>query len=163
MIEQFREYLVAQGIVRRWGETPNGLPQCILDPRDGAPEAGALTGGGPPAGGKGASDAENYEAAVVTITKTGQTPQSALVEFEEDSHVECVTRAYKSQHAELIQRRIRYLIDGQKMTMMGSLLVEWVRVFAGDQPLGSDETSYTRMQTFMLRSRVWHLAGNPQP
>lgn len=146
-IEEFRQYLVDQGIVRLWGDPPNGLPQCILDPRDGSPEA----------------QGHDYQDAVVTLTRTGMTPQAALEEFQEDAHIECVARAYRAPDAELIQRRIRYAIDGMKMVTMGALLVEWVRVFAGDQPLGSDETSYTRMQTFMLRARVWHLAGDPQP
>lgn len=145
VIEQFRAYLVTAGIVRNWESAANGLPQCILDPRDGAPEAQGL----------------GYQDAVVTLTKTGQTPQQPLEEFQEDAHIECVTRAYRSPDAELIQRRIRATVDGLKLFTMGALIVEWARVFAGDAPLGSDETSYTRMQTFMIRSRVKTLAGLP--
>lgn len=161
VIEEFRAYLVAQGAVRNWGTSGNGLPQCILDPRDGAPEAGAQAGTNVIAGGKGASDAANYEAAVITLTRTGLTPQRPLEEFQEDAHVECIVRAYRSPDAELIQRRVRASIDGLKLFTMGALIVEWARVFTGDQPLGSDETSYSRMQTFMIRSRVKSLAGLP--
>lgn len=145
VIEQFRAYLVAQGVVRNWESSANGLPQCILDPRDGAPEA----------------QGQGYEDAVVTLTRTGLTPQRPLEEFQEDAHVECIVRAYRSPDAELIQRRVRASIDGLKLFMMGALIVEWARVFTGDQPLGSDETSYSRMQTFMIRSRVKSLAGLP--
>jgi hypothetical protein len=153
LIEQFRLYLVDQGVVRLWNtpvvrlwaDTTDGLPQCILDPRDGAPEPGG----------------HGYQDATVTLTKTGMTPKDPLEEFLEDAHIEVVTRAYRSPDAELIQRRIRAVVDGFKLFTMNDLVVEWVRVFSGDQPLGSDETSYTRMQTFMVRSRVRSLAGQP--
>lgn len=145
LIEQFRQYLVDQGVVRAWGDSANGLPQCILQPRDGAPEA----------------QGQAYQDATVTLTKIGQQPPAPLEEFLEDALVQCITRAYKAVDAELIQRRIRAVANGQKLFVMGTLTVEWARVFAGDQPLGSDETSYTRMQTFMLQARTRSLAGTP--
>lgn len=145
MIEELRTYLVAQGVVRNWQDTPNGLPQCILMPRDGASEPVD----------------KDYQGAMVTLAKVGQVPPIAQQEFLEDALVECVTRAFKAVDAEMIQRRIRAQLNGLKLFTMGALIVEWARVFSGDQPLGSDETSYTRVQTFLIQARVKSLAGMP--
>lgn len=144
-VEELRTYLVAQGVVRSWQATANGLPQCILNPRDGAPE---------PQG-------EDYQDATVTLARIGQVPPNVQEEFLEDALVECIVRAYRSPDAEMIQRRIRAQLNGLRLFTMGSLIVEWARVFTGDQPLGSDETSYTRMQTFLIQARVRSLAGAP--
>jgi hypothetical protein len=146
VIEELQAYLVAQGVVRAWGGAANGLPQCILAPRDGAPEA---------------SSGKAYENAVVTLTKIGQVPPVVQEEFLENALIECVTRAYRAVDAELIQRRIRATLNGLRLFTMGSLIVEHAQVFAGDQPLGSDETDYTRMQTFLIEARVRSLAGQP--
>jgi hypothetical protein len=144
-IEELRTYLVAQGVVRNWGDAANGLPQCILAPRDGAPEA----------------QGQAYQDGVVTLAKIGQQPPVVQEEFLEAALVECVTRAYRAVDAELIQRRVRAKLNGLRLFTMGSLIVEHAQVFAGDQPLGSDETSYTRMQTFLIQTRVKSLAGTP--
>lgn len=143
VVNELREYLVAQGVVRRWGDAPNGLPQCTRDPRDGLPEPVDHT----------------YQGATVMLVDGGKVPQPALEEFIEEALIDCTTRAYSTIDAQLIQRRIRAVLDGFYNFMMNGLIVEHVQMFTGDAPLGSDELGYTRMQTFRVRARVKALAG----
>ncbi len=144
LIEQLRAYLVAQGIVRAW-KAIGTLPQCILDPRDGAPE---------PAG-------QAYADATVTLQQTGHVVRPSDEEFLEEPVVDVTVRAYRSQDAELLQRRIRNALNGEELLTAGTLLIEWARVWRGDQPLWSDATSYTRRQSFRFGMRVKALAGLP--
>lgn len=143
LVNEMREYLVAQGVVRRFGEDENGLPQCMRDPRDGAPEPADRT----------------YAGATVTLVLGGAVPQPVLEEFIEEALVDCTVRAYLSVDAQLIQRRVRAVLDGQLNFDMGALIVERVNMFTGDQALGSDEFAYTRLQVFRVRARVKALAG----
>lgn len=146
LIEEFRAYLIAQGIVRAYG-TAGSLPQCVLAPRDGAPEP-LPTG-------------KAYADAVVTLEQTGHVVRGPMEEFLEEPVVSVTTRAFRSQDAELIQRRIRDSVNGEELLTMGSLLVEWARVWLGDQSLAADQTSHTRRQALRFGVRVKALAGLP--
>lgn len=146
LIEEFRAYLIAQGIVRAYG-TAGTLPQCVLAPRDGAPEPYPL--------------GKTYADAVVTLEQTGHVVRGPMEEFLEEAIVSVTTRAFRSQDAELIQRRIRNIVNGEELLTMGALLVEWARVWIGDQPLAADSVSHTRRQAFRFGIRVKALAGVP--
>ena len=97
----------------------------------------------------------------MTLEQTGHVVRGPLEEFLEEAVIDVTVRAYRAYDAEILQRRIRNVLSGEENFMLGALLVEWVRVWRGDQPLGADETSYTRRQAFRFGVRVAALAGTP--
>lgn len=145
VIEEFRDYLIAQTIVRAFPSAIGTVPQCILAPRDGVPEPkGRL-----------------YADAIVALEQTNHVARPPMEEWLEEPVVDVTVRAYKSEDAELIQRRIRLSVNGENLLTMDELVVEWARVWLGDRPIGSDAVSYWRRQAFRFGVRVKALQGAP--
>ena len=145
LIEELRDYLITQGVVRAYTKTSGSVPQCILAPRDGTPE---------PAG-------QAYGDAVVALEQTNHVARPAMEEFLEEPIVDVTVRSYRAPDAELVQRRIRHAINGENLLVLDDLVVEWVRVWLGDRPLGADAVSYWRRQSFRIGVRVKALQGMP--
>lgn len=145
LIEELRDYLIAEGIVRAFEATTGTAPRCILAPRDGAPEPTGKT----------------YADATVTLEQTNHVARPAMEEFLEEPIVDVTVRAGKAPDAELIQRRIRQQINGENLLVVGDLVLEWVRVWLGDRPIGSDSLGYWRRQSFRIGVRVKALQGEP--
>lgn len=144
LIEELRAYLVAQGVVRLAEGAGGALPPCWLDPEDGAPEPDA------------ADDATVTLTGPLTIPQEWQTGTML-----EERIVDVVVRARSSARAELIQRQIKGQLEEKVNVFLGALRIEHCKLWRGDQKLASDETTYTRMQSFRIAARVKSLAGLP--
>lgn len=135
--EQIKAYLVAQGIGQD-NENPTSLnvPGIWLNPRENAPE--------PRAG----------ENATLTVYVGPEIPGDWYEGFWQERLFDFVVRARKEPQGELIQRKIRAAFEEKKAVMFGQLRVEWVKLDRGEQPVSSDETSYTSIQGFRICYRI---------
>lgn len=144
LIEEIRDQLVTDGV----GQLPQAAPSTVvpsiwLHPRDGAPE--------PRAG----------EDATLTLIATGQVPNREHEGFLEERVVDVVVRSRKSKPGELLQRVVRSKLHDRREFFLSDLRVEWSMLWRGTQPLASDETSYTTVQSFRIAARTKSLAGLP--
>jgi hypothetical protein len=135
--EEIKAYLVAQGIVQDNAATPSTLkPGVWLNPRDRGPE--------PRAG----------EDATVTIYTGPEHARDWYEGFLQERLFDFVVRARKQPQGELLQRQIRAALEEKKGVMFGQLRVEWSKLDRGEQPLTSDETSYSSIQGFFIAYRI---------
>ena len=143
LVEQLREYLVAQGIVRK-AEQTGAAPPCWMNPRDGAREP------------------VSPDLAAVTLVQTLAVPQPGEVQrFLEEPIVDVIVRATTDPRAQLIHRQIRGALADKELFTMGSLLVERALVWRMDQPTGQNDKTYSRTGSFRFLVRVKALAGLP--
>jgi hypothetical protein len=135
--EEIKAYLVAQGIVQDNEIAPStALPGVWLNPRNRAPE--------PRVG----------ENATVTIYTGPEIPGEWLEGFLQERLFDFVVRARKEPQGEVIQRKIRAAFEEKKHVLFGQLLIEWSKLANGEQPVTSDETSYSSIQGFRIAYRI---------
>lgn len=142
VLEELRAFLIAQGVAQAQNATPSTvLPSVWLNPRDGAPL--------PRAG----------EDVTVTLIDTNTTGPPELEAWIEETFVDIFVRSRKLPAGRLVQRQIRGLLSpigdlyGRKHWTMGGLLVEYSTIWRGDQPVGADADTYTRVQSFRFGVR----------
>lgn len=144
LIEELRAQLITDGTVQAQTAAPSTtLPSVWLWPRDGAPE--------PRAG-------ENI---TVTLRPGAEVPGDWHEGFLEERIVEVIVRSRTAAPGELVQRTVRGLLHDKREYFLNNLRVEWSHLWRGTQPVTSDETSYTTIQSFHVACRVKSLAGLP--
>lgn len=156
VIEQLHVYLVAQGIAQAPSVAPSlTVPSVWRKTRDGAPL--------PRAG----------EKITIELAKSGERGQLGLEAWLDDTYVDVIVRSVDPAAGELVQRRIKDLIEplgslgGRKNWMMGSLRVEYSRTWRGAQPLSQRQSvaerdphrTYDSVASFMFGCRRKILAG----
>jgi hypothetical protein len=148
VVEELKAYLVAQGLAVHPGPSLS-LPSVWTPPRDGAMHP---------------RDGEN---ATIVLAESLNAPAGTLEAWITESFVNVIVRAREDRDAKLIQRSILDLIHpnaahgGRFVWTMNNLVVEYSRVWRGDQALEADKVSYTRVQSFVFGCRRKALAGTP--
>lgn len=158
VIQELRAYLIAQGVAQDQNTAPSTVvPSIWLAPRQGAPEPRR-------------QDADWLEEATVTLADVKKLPPPNLGDILEEAFVEIMVRARGDAQAQMIHRQIRGLIvpeganGGQRqLWMMNDLLVEYSRIWVGEQPTptqGNGET-YDRVAAYCFGCRRKALRGLP--
>lgn len=147
VLEELRDYLIAQGIAQSQAEDASlTIPSVWLNPKDGAPA---------PRGPKG----DQVENATITLIDTNTTGPPELEAWIEETFVDVIVRSRTAAPGKLLQRQIRGLLSpigdlyGRKHWTMSDLLVEYSTLWRGDQPVAADETGWTRVQSFRFGVR----------
>lgn len=140
LVEEFKQYLVAQTIVRADNNTPGALPPCWLNPQEGPKQ---------PTG---------QDTAAVTLRPAGQIPTRHLEGFLENSVVEVIVRATHAAAGERLQRQIRRSVNDRHHFALGDLTVQWCLLSRGVQPMplpvGAASKTWDTTQTFTFQIRV---------
>jgi hypothetical protein len=135
--EEIRSYLVGLGVVQAQDAPPSVLhPSIWLNPRDEAPEP------------------REGEDVAVTVFSEAEIPRDWYEGFLQERIFDFVVRSRKKVEGELVQRAIRAAFEEKKGVMFGQLRIEWSKLFRGEQPVTSDETSYTSIQSFRIAYRI---------
>lgn len=156
LIEQFRDYLVAQGVVTPQDAPTPSAPTVWLQPRDGFPEPR-----------RDKTTNALLESATVTLNDSQLGGVNDLSAWIEETFVDVIVVAPGSPAGKLLHRTIRNLIHpigshgGRKQWMMGALLVEQSTVWRSEQPLYQDAQTYSRTASYRFLCRRKALAGTP--
>jgi hypothetical protein len=150
VVNEFRAYLIEQGVGRDGSDPSPTIPSVWTQPRDGA-----------------LMPREGEGATVTLVASVG--PPNSLESWMEEAFVDVIVRARAAGEGELIHRSIRALVvppddpGGRKMWMMGALLVECSEPWRPEQPLPPVEggLTYDRVQSFRFLARVKALRGEP--
>ena len=150
---ELQDFLVAQGIAQLPATAPSpAVPVVYADPRDGAAQPRRTA-------------AEGWaEKAAITLRETLEQPPDPLEEFLERQIVDVIVLAIDGPTAKLTQRAVRRALAGRRLWTMGTLLVEQVDIWRGDQALPRDPDrfdGYSRVQSFSFLCRTKALAGLP--
>lgn len=146
LIEEFKQYLVAQGIVRADNTTPGPLPPCWLNPQEGPRQ---------PSG---------ADTAAVTIRLAGQLPTRHLEGFLENAIAEVIVRATHAAAGERLQRDIRRSVNDRYHFQLGDLTVQFAVLVRGIQPLplaaGATTKTWDTTQSLLFQLRVADLISS---
>lgn len=156
LIEQFRDYLVTQGVASMPDDVDPSTPTVWLEPRDGAPQPR-----------RDASTDALLEAATITLNDTQLGSPNVLEAWLEEAFVDVIVVASHSRVCKLLHRTIRDLIHpieahgGRKMWTMGVLQVEQSTIWRPEQSLYQDAKTYSRVASYRFECRRKALAGTP--
>lgn len=140
LLEDMRDYLCSQSVIRKPSTPNSSLPPCFLEPRDGAPAPGSKTG------------TENHPGAIVSAYVTGGVPHAPYESFLKKTVIDFHIRTRSAVTAYTIEADLRKFLSDRRGWTMGSQRVEESMQTRPLSRVGSDSAGYLFTTGFMFET-----------
>lgn len=134
LLDNIRQYLINNGVVRDPRDGTNTLPPLWISPRFGAPAPGQT---------EGIKAVEVGNPVVAALDDATDIPPARYEGFLRNSHVTLEVRARTAQQAKAFENQVRALLNDKRGWMMVNVPVNESLLYRGFQPISRSNLAFT--------------------